>query len=539
RGARHRHRAQDGRPHRGLRGPEGRVALAARSPERQHHRHGGRGLRRAQRLRVRALPGGQARARGAHPRGVRRSGAAALALVGPLVVPVLFGLLVGARAAAVGLDALGQLLLALLDDAPEVLQHGLGVEVVRHELGHEEVPRLGARLLDAGVLEAEARVGARQVVRAGGRAGDDGDLAGVRVLLERPADDGQEAHVEAGRSLGQRPLVVDVQDGDRDLEEGRGHALPIPGGRKKLPAQGRMGQGDAGNRFVPAAGARGMRALLALLALAVLLPGCIQPAAQGPLDPASAKAALDATVAGLLAGVPCVATGVPADKTSENLKPLAQVEYGTPGIHGEIDARGDWLLAARYADGGFEVVSVADPLHPQKVATYQSQEKSAYDVKWMPDNRSAVVGHTATIDLVDVSPVVAANLSADEIERAGVAPRLVSVFTYPTPATAFPDTNMHMLTTARIAGKDYVFVAPNDNTGVWVLQLSGEGDARKLVPVGQVGDVPLGGGPLGPHDMSLVWDEILHKPVLYVANGFEGWGAYDVSDPKSPQMLAL
>jgi len=290
---------------------------------------------------------------------------------------------------------------------------------------------------------------------------------------------------------------------------------------------------------VPAAGARGMRALLALLALAVLLPGCIQPAAQGPLDPASAKAALDATVAGLLAGVPCVATGVPADKTSENLKPLAQVEYGTPGIHGEIDARGDWLLAARYADGGFEVVSVADPLHPQKVATYQSQEKSAYDVKWMPDNRSAVVGHTATIDLVDVSPVVAANLSADEIERAGVAPRLVSVFTYPTPATAFPDTNMHMLTTARIAGKDYVFVAPNDNTGVWVLQLSGEGDARKLVPVGQVGDVPLGGGPLGPHDMSLVWDEILHKPVLYVANGFEGWGAYDVSDPKSPQMLAL
>jgi hypothetical protein len=101
------------------------------------------------------------------------------------------------------------------------------------------------------------------------------------------------------------------------------------------------------------------------------------------------------------------------------------------------------------------------------------------------------------------------------------------------------ETNMHMLTTARIGGTDYVFIAPNDDAGVMVLKLTGTGDGRQLATVGRIGDDVLTGGPLGPHDMSLVWDQLTNKPVLYVANGFEGWKAFDVSDPTHATLLAV
>jgi hypothetical protein len=137
---------------------------------------------------------------------------------------------------------------------------------------------------------------------------------------------------------------------------------------------------------------------------------------------------------------------------------------------------------------------------------------------------------------VDVGPVLDSDVPLDEMMDREVFPQLVSTWEYTKSGLTV---NMHMLTTARIGDTDYVFVAPNNDDGYWVLKLVGEGADAKLETVGNFFPYgALGGGPLGPHDMSLVWDEITGAPVLYVANGFEGWVAYDVSDPAAPVLLA-
>jgi hypothetical protein len=278
-----------------------------------------------------------------------------------------------------------------------------------------------------------------------------------------------------------------------------------------------------------------MRVPLALAAL-LMAAGCVAPTA---VDPASVAIRDDAGVTEslrtILADVPCEVDAV-GPETSENILEIANVAYDG-SAHGEIDARGDWLLAARYQGGGFEVVDIRDPLHPTLAAFYQSEEENAQDVKWMADDRTAIVGVNLKILLVDVGPVIdaAATMSAAEILEANITPQLLSEWEYPLAGTPQEITaNMHMLTTARIGGEDIVFVAPNTDTGYWALKVV-DGEFQLLGNWG----APLGGTFLGPHDMSLVWDELLEAPVLYVANGFEGWMAWDVSDPAAPTQLGV
>lgn len=278
-----------------------------------------------------------------------------------------------------------------------------------------------------------------------------------------------------------------------------------------------------------------MRLPLAVVGI-LLLAGCATPDVVDPAAVADAEAAsIVASVQALLADVPCEAAGI-GPETSENLLDLAAIEYdGT--AHGEIDVRGDWMLAARYQGGGFEVVSVRDPLNPATAGIYQSEEANAQDVKWMPDNRTAVVGVNLKVILVDVGPVLDATTTPAETLEANLTLPVLAEWEYPTSQLNAHDSvapNMHMLTTARIAGEDYVFLTPNTDTGVWVLHRTPEG----LELAGNFG-APFGGGPIGPHDMSLAWDEMLGIPILYVANGFEGWMAWDVSDPTAAVQLAL
>ncbi len=92
--------------------------------------------------------------------------------------------------------------------------------------------------------------------------------------------------------------------------------------------------------------------------------------------------------------------------------------------------------------------------------------------------------------------------------------------------------NPHMLYTKRIAGADWVFLAPNDSTGIWILKLEGGADAPKLTFVAQT--LPVEGGPLGPHDLWVGTDEMTGAEYLYSADGFHGWTVFDVSDPSNP-----
>lgn len=286
-----------------------------------------------------------------------------------------------------------------------------------------------------------------------------------------------------------------------------------------------------------------MRLLAPTLAFTLVLAGCVAPPDE--VDPASlpgAGGAVDALaeLAASLVDLPCEATV--GGGTSDNMREVALLPYETfsdPTAHGEIDVRGDWMLVARYGASGFELVNTADPRAPAQVALYAPEDASgSLDVKFMPDNKTAVVGHGRTIDLVDISMVVDAGLSVDALVAANLTPELVTRWEHPAPRVPMPVTNMHMLFPIRIGEEDYVFLAPNDDTGTWILKVVGEGADRKFEYVTNVG-APLGGGPLGPHDMWVGLDEMTQKHYLWVSNGFEGWQAYDVSDPASPQLLGL
>jgi hypothetical protein len=92
-----------------------------------------------------------------------------------------------------------------------------------------------------------------------------------------------------------------------------------------------------------------------------------------------------------------------------------------------------------------------------------------------------------------------------------------------------------MLYAYNVQGREIVLLAPNTNTGVWILELAGPPGHRELKLLSKFGENI--NGPLGPHDMWVTFDEDLQKPVLYVANGFAGWLAADISDPANPIML--
>lgn len=282
---------------------------------------------------------------------------------------------------------------------------------------------------------------------------------------------------------------------------------------------------------------------LPLLAVGLLLAGCVTPPTDvepSAADDAAASSAAYASLQAALGDLPCEASSVGAE-TSDNLRDVAFLPYETftePTAHGEIDLRGDWMLVARYGGGGFEIVNVADPAVPTQVALHAVDGPGALDVKWMPDGKSAVVGRDTMIELVDLTEIVDSTLPLAELAAANLTPTLVYTWQHPMPTVPMPVTNMHMLYTKRIAESDYVFIAPNDDTGVWILKLTGVGAERKLEYVTNVA-IPLGGGVIGPHDMWVGDDEILGTPVLWVSNGFEGFKAYDVGDPANPELLSI
>src|SRR5688572_10624492 len=274
-------------------------------------------------------------------------------------------------------------------------------------------------------------------------------------------------------------------------------------------------------------------ALLAAPLLLALLAGCADPD-PSPSDsvdrddpvytgirPASVWPAIQA----VMADVPCEAD-VGGD-TSANLVQLANVSYPEQdGGHAEIDIKGTLALHARYFTGGFEIIDITDPMMPEHLGNFTlGENEGALDVKFSPDNATALYGADGGIVMADIrdpyNPTYAGrwNFTAAEVA------------TDPLPRVS---QTAHILYPKRIADQDWVFLAPNSNPGVWILKLEGAPGARRLTYVTQT--LPAEGGPLGPHDMFVTQDEQDGHWYLYSADGFHGWTAFNVDDPANPTL---
>lgn len=221
-------------------------------------------------------------------------------------------------------------------------------------------------------------------------------------------------------------------------------------------------------------------------------------------------------VKALMDGVPCNVESV-GDETTKNLLYLGNVSLEHGGTQ-SLDTRGDIMVAATSGGLGLAIVNISDPLEPETYS-YFDVHKGYGDVKISPDNMTAIGGAGGVIDLVDI--------------RNPFEPLLVGQFDLASPGKADQGfLNAHMLYAAEIKGEQWVFLAPNNNDGVWILKLVGPPEERALEFV--TNTLPVEGGPLGPHDMWVQYDTDLAKWLLYSADGFHGWTVFDVSDPANP-----
>jgi hypothetical protein len=270
-----------------------------------------------------------------------------------------------------------------------------------------------------------------------------------------------------------------------------------------------------------------------LLCLALLVPlsGCtggVTPPATATTSAAPSQATVWRDVNAAMAGVPCQSpfSGNPGEST-QNLKLLSglAIPDSRDGIHAELDIRGNLAVHARYDSGGFEVYDIADPLHIQHLGNF-TEAPGALDVKFSPDNQTVLVGTGGGITLADIRDPA-------NVVKAGQwnftdAPR------FPTGPGGLPEQNAHMIYTARIGGADWAFLAPNSNSGIWVLRLEGDPAHRRLTYVTQT--LPVEGGPLGPHDLFVQKDALDSHWYLYSSDGFHGWTVFNVDDPARPAL---
>lgn len=229
-------------------------------------------------------------------------------------------------------------------------------------------------------------------------------------------------------------------------------------------------------------------------------------------------------IRGLLENVPCEAPV--SMETSQNLLKLNVVNFPEAEAaigSQEIDIHEDMLLMAAGQSGaaGFELWNIGDPLTPYQISNW-TETRGKLDVKFSPDGTTAFVGAGWGIDVVDITdPLLPERASQFQFS---------SVPTMPGEAGR----NAHMMYTAEINDESWLFLAPNSNTGVWILKIVGDGPARSLEFVGTT--QPIEGGPLGPHDMYVQYDADLKKWLVYSSDGFHGWEVFDVSDPTNPQL---
>ncbi|HVF53509.1 MAG TPA: hypothetical protein VNC78_07850 [Actinomycetota bacterium] len=265
----------------------------------------------------------------------------------------------------------------------------------------------------------------------------------------------------------------------------------------------------------------------AALALTVFMLFAGQvPAQAGPMDDpyAPSRAAL--------AKVPCEASSaVTDDAGSDNVKALRKLPWPGPDVSsGEIDIHGNVLVAFyREALGnGIITYDISDPDKPKQLAKFSTGANTPYDVKITSDGKTAVIGYGA-----DVASVVVGYAGVIAVDISDPArPKLTDDWISPRPG---PTQNGHMVFTERIDRQHWVFIAPNEGSGAWILKLNGPPEKRTFEYVTVT--FPVEGGFLGPHDIFVQKDKVLDKWVLYAADGYHGWLAFDISNPASPLPL--
>jgi hypothetical protein len=272
-----------------------------------------------------------------------------------------------------------------------------------------------------------------------------------------------------------------------------------------------------------------MRSLLAAsLVAAALLAGCSgSSSTDKPVDTLDDTVQdVYAPVRDLLQGVPCEATTSPASGTTDNIVHLANATF-LEAYSRDIDIRGDLILSPG-ADG-IGIMDISDPLNPVVLSELRDIG-GELDVKFSPDNQTAILGVRAGVVLVDIRDVHDPRVMHNWTWS--MAGGLPGVIQDPILGT---QRNGHMVYSARIAEKDWVFVAPNANSGVWVLELVGEPGNQTLEFRAQT--LPVQGGPLGPHDMWVTYDEAAGAWLLYSADGFHGWTVFNVDNPAAPMLV--
>ncbi|HEX9815578.1 MAG TPA: hypothetical protein VGB18_01245, partial [Candidatus Thermoplasmatota archaeon] len=227
-------------------------------------------------------------------------------------------------------------------------------------------------------------------------------------------------------------------------------------------------------------------------------------------------------IASAMIQVPCDTT-VSISATSANLHRLALQSFDDGPGPREMAISGNLLLATRI--DGFTAVDISDPANPQALEHYSAAQGFTRDIKFSPDNQTAILASHDAIDIVDIrdptNPVRSGRWTSDDA---------------PIPQS-YAGGNMHMVFPARIAGVDWVFVASQSSTGVWVMRLEGPPEARNLTYV--TATLPVKGGPQGPHDVFVEFDEDRGQWLLYSADIFEGWTVYDVSAPATPRLVSV
>lgn len=221
-----------------------------------------------------------------------------------------------------------------------------------------------------------------------------------------------------------------------------------------------------------------------------------------------------------VAGLPCE-PNYTRGQTSPNFMEITHLE--TDDVrYGEIDVidNTDLVVFARYASGGFDIYNVSNPYDPEHVVGFELDSYSL-DIKVSGDGKTLLSGDFGRFEVVDISDPS--------------APVVEGYVDFPQEAKS-TQAQAHMIHMATINEEEYAFFGSQYGQGVLIYHMAGEPGAREFHFLGYF--APAIGGPLAAHDMMVYHDPIANIPILWVANGFGGFIAADVSDPATPVIVS-